>query len=465
MTSGYNGYAPIGFKIVGDGKHATSIEYHSDTGDWFQAEIYIAMTFQDISITHVAQNVDRTTWTCRMLNLDGTGGGRNLAFDRAQIRGFDIQIFFPEQALVDDVNCDTMRASHSDFMWGNTILKGRNAQALINSFDDCTFHGHGDALDVAGFGHTSFNSCSITLDGTTLKLFGKAIDVSNPQLWGTTSIFNFYNTKWEQANAQGYAGGSRTALVKLHGDKALITAQINFFGCGLESDVALDPTYEQIELTPNMSVNWDGGQFKPAAKIRLTPTDMIYTTRGRHRGLFMKSLESVPLPTNIVRGMATGSQNFPQVVYNKCEGMANLTVGSPGGGDGNATPVAMDHATQTVQLGRDTHYYAILTGGTPFVVHELFHGAVQEIEEIIVDIVEKGTGDLLIETSTDSFTTVLDDYAYPSTLAQSNPAGVYLSKVISGSTAIGAIVSTGIYVRCSGGAEVRGRVYVRVRAR
>lgn len=458
VTGGYTTLAMvIGFKIAGAGKMGSAIEYHNDADAFFKCNIHNGLCLSDISIIHVAQNLDRQTWTNHLLDLGGNGGGRTLHHERIETRGFNRIVRYR-----DDVNCDTFFASHSDYMYFNEFLWARNAQAMINKFSLCTWHGYGDGFNIAGYGHTTVDTCNVTLDGSFLVLFGAA------ELWGDTAHYTLINTKWEpthwEAGESNPLAKSRSALWKLAGNKAFVECSIKMINCGMISGYNLDPDYQQMEVTSNMRVAWQGGTLKPTARILLTPLTINHPTRSYHRGLFFEGLVVVPPPSQIDRSAATDSASYPQVVYEECGGVPNICIGSPGGAGGVSTPVTMDRPQQIMQLGSGDTYYALLSSGPAKIVSQLVYGARQEIEDIIVDIVIKDVGTLLIEVSLDNFATTLDSFDHPETGLSEYPAGVSLKALGLTPTAIGKIAMDGVYVRCSGAYAV-GRIYVKIRAR
>lgn len=422
MTAGLTTAASIiGLKIAGAGKHATTIEFHNDAANFFQANIHIGLTFEDLAIIHVASNPDETTWTCVLAQLNGTGGGRMLQFNRFESRGFkDVWNYSS------NVNCDTLLALHSDFYYFVRWGYCRNSQALINKIQCCTFYGKGDILDIAGMGHTVFDTCNIVIDGATLKPFGAAA------MWGDTAIFTFINTKWEPLNLSGHAGGSRTAIVRLDGTKGLIACHINLISSGFTGGPAIDPLYAQLELTSNMSIDWWGGQFNTTAHILLTPTVTINNAAGHHRGLSFTSMKNVPTPANFILGTASGSQTFPQVSYKRCHGLPNRTFSTPST-TGFSSPATLDDPSQTTCLGPSANQYAVLTFGAALTQSSPFYATQQEIEDIVIDVTNKSAGTLLIETSLDNFATTLDSVKHPATGTVSYPVGVSLRDAITGS--------------------------------
>lgn len=455
VTEGFSTLAMVvGLKVYGAGKMASAIEFHSDSEALFKCNIHIGFIWSDLSVIHVPQDEDRHSWTCRFLDLNGTGGGRTLHLERIETRSFDRLVHYRS-----DVNCDTLLASHCDFWNANEILYARNAQAMINEFQLCTIHGYGDGLNISGFGQTLFNSCNITLDGTTLKLFGES------SMYGDTAIYTFVNTKWEPTHwEQGEsnpAAKSRSAIVKLDGDKRYIECCINLIGSGMTSGYEIDPDYPQLEMTSNMLVRWQGGTLKSACRILLTPTPTMRRTKGHHKGLFFEGMLIVPPPTQIDRGTATGTETYPQVVYQECRGVSNICVASPGV---LSAPVSLDRARQTMQLGSDTFNYSTLTSGAARVSSASAFGTRQEIEDIVIDVHSKASGTMLVEVSLDNFATTLDSFNHPVTGAATYCKGVSLKALGLSPTAIGEITTDGIYVRCSG-AEAYGRIYVQVRAR
>lgn len=391
----------IGFYIKGAGANVTSIEFTNDTAALINANTFIRFTIQDITMNHVAQSADPATWTCDMFKGNGSGGGRMLQILDAAVFGFN--------RIVNNTgggNFDTFRAEGSDFQNFNCFYYGRNSQAVANSIRHCSFYSKCDLMQIAGVGHTIFDTCNINVDGAWLRLYGVL------GLFGPTSQYTFINTKGEPMNISGFDGGSRTSIISLDGDKSSIACQIKLINSGLASGVTFDTStaYPQIEMTSNMNIDWQGGQLKETSKIKLWPAQLINLNSLNHRGLFFDGLRLAPPPSQITREPASSANTtWPQVVYERTQAVPNICLGADVSATFNSQPPVMDRAVQTSCLGNGTNYYGILSFGSSM-VHALdFYLSRQSVVDVAVQVTRKATAaNLKIETSLDNFATVLD---------------------------------------------------------
>lgn len=443
------GSSVLGLEVYGDGPHATAIEFYNDSAAMFTATSFQRLTFRDMTINHVPQNADRSTWTNKMFSASGTGGGRMLRFYNVAVYNFNIAV-----NNTGGVNWDTFSVEYCDFYHFNVFYYGRNSQAVINSIRHSTFFGRGDLMKIAGVGHTTFDTCNIVIDGAWLNLYG----VSG--LWGPTSIFTFINVKGEPLNMSAHAGGSRSSVVTLDstGDKTYITCQIRLINSGMTSSVALDPLYPQIEMTSNMSVQWEGGQLKNTAAIKLWPTQLFNFNSNCHYGLFFDGLRTAPPPSQVTR-VATMSSvtTYPQVVYERCIAIPNICLGWAYNTYASFPPT-MDKSVQRNCIGSGAHYYGVLTFGTA-ITHELnYYGSPQAIDDLSICVVKKvGGASLTVEISLDNFATTLE------TLTISGAGGASYINVAKAVTSVGVVGTDKLYVKCSG-VEAYGYIQATIRA-
>ena len=451
ISGGYTAASSaIGLTVAGECPHATTIEFHNDTQAFFSVNTFIAVSFKNIRISHVAQNPDRSTWTNALFRGTGAGGGQLLTFENVYTNNWN--------RIVENlgiVNFDTFSATHCGFVDFKTFYYGRNSQAVVNLISHCALGGQGDVFDVAGVGHTTFDTCNIVVDGAWLKLTGVA------GLFGVTAQYVFINTKGEPFNRSAFPGGSRSSIISLAGDRAQISAQIKLINCGMISSVAFDtdPAYPQIEMTSNMNIDWQGGSLQATAKIKLWPAQILDFNSLNHRGLFFDSLRVIPLPTQITREAATSvNTTHPQVTYERCQGVNNITIGSPIG-TFPSFPPKLDRATQENCISSGAHRYAPLTFGPALTHSLLFYGSNQCIQSLIINVVRKvGGGAITVETSLlPDFSVILD------TLTITGAAGSSYLDAVNAPASVGKVTNNGIYVRCSG-VESYGYIFATHRA-
>ncbi|WPZ30793.1 hypothetical protein T8A63_07460 [Sulfitobacter sp. OXR-159] len=382
---------------------AKSAPYLGNVGS---CNTFISFEFRDLTVVHVYQDSDKTTWENAFFTGTGDGGGRKLMLVNVAVYGFDRII-----NNIGTVNFDTTRAERCDFLYGGTFYYGRSSQSVNNSFEHCSFFQLDALVDGAGLGNTSFIVCNIVIDGPWLKLYGAN------GLFGPNSTYIFDGCKGEPwNNGHSYAGGARSSLVKLYGDTVYIRALIKFRDCGFTSSLGFDTStdYPQIEMTPKMRIEWDGGMLDSDAKIKLHPIAISATgNKDSHFGLFFKGLRQAPDPDQITyAGTPTNSATYPQVTWEWCNDLPNMTVLYKGVTASTLSfAPTVDRAEHTNCMNSGSHSYGILTFGSDL-VHELdFFGHGQEVVDVAVSVTYKGgADDLKIETSLDGFSTVLDTF-------------------------------------------------------
>lgn len=442
----------IGLIIRGQGQHATVIEFHNDHDPFFSQTSYVNLIFEDLEINHVPQNPDPSSWRNVCFQLNGAGGGRKFQLNRVRTYRFATVI-----RSVADINEDTFHVEHSEFYdFARDFLFTRNSQSVVNSFVNCTWAGGGESVfNYSGFGHTTVLNGNIIFDGVWLKPFGQAAK------WGPTAVMLFINTKGEPRNYSRYPAGSRSGIVRPHGDWAQFRHQIRLLGCGfMSSNYPLDPRYKQIELNSGIDFLWDGGSFLNRSAIRTYSANIP----DRHRSVQFRNLQECPPPTNLERNDSAPG-GHPSVSFVQCsQGHAagripNLTIGHR---DGSKAPVTLTEPVQTNQLGgQSAASQPILISGPGSSELELdFFGSVQEIEEISVSLAAKRGGSLQVNVYLDAARSQLVD-----TIRFTSPDNGDFPPSRKASAAVGRITDQGVYVTITADQPHHGYIHASHRAR
>lgn len=420
LTQGLSLSSFIGLRLVGAAKHATSLEYHKDTGSLFNLGVNMVFSLENMSIVHVPENSDRSTWTCALVERTGIGGGRNFFTLNLHTRNF---AFFDKNTGT--VNNDTSLHILGDFQDVRTLIYGRSSQAVINKFLLCSvFLKTERILDVAGYGYTEFDTCNLVVDGTWIYL------ANTPSLWGQTANIKFKNTKGEPWNSLAHAGGSRTSLIDFEGAGNHIAADITFEQVGFSSSVTLDPLYPQIRVPGGVRVRWDGGNFSSSSHIETVGVTATANNWGVKPRILLENLRGAPAPANVIRTGAAGT--YQQcITWKECIGVPNMT----------AAINAVSSISEARQVNVVTALaYGTITSGNSNI--DLSFGCRQRIEEIVLFLQRKMGGDLVVNVYSDAARTALVD-TLTITSADNTGAGVPLIRRLAG--AVDKIVTDGLF--------------------
>ncbi|MFA7059999.1 MAG: hypothetical protein WC156_04190 [Pedobacter sp.] len=213
--------ALLGIKFYGAGQFATTVTRTTDTGVMFNMGIVSSFEVSDMSFKHIAVGAN-TTWTNDLFNYNGKGGGQKFLMRRVYTSGFN-RVMWMNGTL----NGDTNYFQDCTFNNCNIFLDSDNTQAILNTFDHCTWNGAITyAFNIAGFHRTRITDSNIIMDGTFINMKDTA------QKWSAGSYFELTNCKMEWTAAHNIKNHSKTPKL-INADGASVSGTIVIRGCGL----------------------------------------------------------------------------------------------------------------------------------------------------------------------------------------------------------------------------------------
>lgn len=251
FISGVVQNSALGLIVEGAGAYSTAIIVNSDSGNVFSHQTYNYLEYKDLSFIHKAVGA-RTAWTNILFNLNGTGGGRTLKLNRVTTNGFAQVINFGNT-----INEDTTVCTGCTFRDCKTFLKASNAQAVVNTFNDCSWYGNIDRVfDVIGYGQTFIYSGNIVVSGSCFYLGASA------SLWGGSANFTLINVKYEWWNATTNNNALGTTKIIETADSSAVVAHFKFINSGIAGGSnGGNPTFD---IKSPVTIDIEGGGWSGA---------------------------------------------------------------------------------------------------------------------------------------------------------------------------------------------------------
>ena len=222
FSSGVVQNSALGLIVEGAGAYSTTIIINSDTGNVFSHQTYNYLEYKDLSFIHKAVDA-RASWTNILFNLNGTGGGRTFKLNRVTTNGFSQVINFGNT-----INEDTTVYTGCTFRDCKTFLKASNAQAVVNTFNDCSWYGNIDRVfDIIGYGQTLIYSGNIVVSGSVFYLG------ASTTLWGGSANFTLINAKFEWWKSTTNSNALGTTRIIETADSNSVLAQFKFINSGI----------------------------------------------------------------------------------------------------------------------------------------------------------------------------------------------------------------------------------------
>jgi len=313
LTSGWTASSVLGLTIRGHGQYATAIEYESDSGNLFDITTYISFILEDLSTIHVDQGAGYGSWTCRMANLDGTGGGRKFIMNRVHTENW-AYIHYIDST----VNAGDNWITECDINGAQAVHYSASTQSVTMEISKCRIYGKTDRIIETYSGNTVLSGCNIIIDGSWLYFDSQA------SKYGPSSIYVIDKCKGEFLNLASLANGSVTKIIEVDDSGQSVSGRVSIYDTALIGGASRDTgDGSGMKVGQRLHVEWRGGALESDANIELVAGSTH--TWDDHGHILLDNLLEAPDATQVVLNTDVGTRGYPSVTWLKCQNLPNMT--------------------------------------------------------------------------------------------------------------------------------------------